>query len=52
MDPVLIGVAVVAGLATFLSPCVLPVLPVVRPHRPTAAGGGRSASRSAWRSRS
>jgi cytochrome c biogenesis protein CcdA/thiol-disulfide isomerase/thioredoxin len=34
----LIGVALVAGLATFLSPCVLPVLPVV-----VAAGatGGR-----------
>jgi cytochrome c biogenesis protein CcdA len=39
MDPVLIGVAVVAGVATFLSPCVLPVLPA--PHRRTAAGGGR-----------
>ena len=38
MDPVLIGVAVVAGVATFLSPCVLPVLPVVLA---ASANGGR-----------
>ena len=38
MDLVLIGVAVVAGLATFLSPCVLPVLPVVLA---ASATGGR-----------
>jgi cytochrome c biogenesis protein CcdA len=42
MDLVLIGVAVVAEVATFLSPCVLPVLPVLpAPRRRTAAGGGR-----------
>jgi cytochrome c biogenesis protein CcdA len=38
MDPVLIGVGVVAGVATFLSPCVLPVLPVVLA---ASANGGR-----------
>ena len=38
MDLVLIGVAVVAGVATFLSPCVLPVLPVVLA---ASANGGR-----------
>ena len=38
MDLVLIGVAVVAGVATFLSPCVLPVLPVVLA---ASAKGGR-----------
>ncbi len=38
MDLVLIGVAVVAGVATFLSPCVLPVLPVVIA---ASANGGR-----------
>jgi cytochrome c biogenesis protein CcdA/thiol-disulfide isomerase/thioredoxin len=38
MDVTLILVAVVAGLATFLSPCVLPVLPVVVA---ASAGGGR-----------
>ncbi len=38
MDLTLILVAVVAGLATFLSPCVLPVLPVVVA---ASAGGGR-----------
>ena len=38
MDVTLIVVAVVAGVATFLSPCVLPVLPVVVA---ASAGGGR-----------
>src|SRR4051812_29426451 len=38
MDLVLVGVAVVAGVATFLSPCVLPVLPVVLA---ASANGGR-----------
>jgi cytochrome c biogenesis protein CcdA/thiol-disulfide isomerase/thioredoxin len=39
VDVTLIAVAVVAGLATFLSPCVLPVLPVVVA---ASAGGGRA----------
>jgi cytochrome c-type biogenesis protein len=38
VDVTLIAVAVVAGLATFLSPCVLPVLPVVAAASTT---GGR-----------
>ncbi len=38
MDLTLIAVAAVAGLATFLSPCVLPVLPVVAAASTT---GGR-----------
>ncbi len=38
MDVTLIAVAAVAGLATFLSPCVLPVLPVVAAASTT---GGR-----------
>jgi cytochrome c biogenesis protein CcdA/thiol-disulfide isomerase/thioredoxin len=38
VDPTLIAVAAVAGLATFLSPCVLPVLPVVAAASTT---GGR-----------
>ncbi len=38
MDLTLIVVAAVAGLATFLSPCVLPVLPVVAA---TSTTGGR-----------
>ncbi len=38
MEATLIAVAVVAGIATFLSPCVLPVLPVVAA---SAATGGR-----------
>jgi cytochrome c biogenesis protein CcdA/thiol-disulfide isomerase/thioredoxin len=38
VDVTLIAVAVVAGLATFLSPCVLPVLPVVAA---ASATGGR-----------
>ncbi len=38
MDLTLIAVAAVAGLATFLSPCVLPVLPVVAA---TSTTGGR-----------
>jgi cytochrome c biogenesis protein CcdA/thiol-disulfide isomerase/thioredoxin len=38
MDATLIAVAAVAGLATFLSPCVLPVLPVVAA---ASASGGR-----------
>ncbi len=38
MEPTLIVVAAIAGLATFLSPCVLPVLPVVAA---ASATGGR-----------
>ena len=38
MDVTLVAVAAVAGLATFLSPCVLPVLPVVAAASTT---GGR-----------
>jgi cytochrome c biogenesis protein CcdA/thiol-disulfide isomerase/thioredoxin len=38
MDATLVAVAAVAGLATFLSPCVLPVLPVVAAASTT---GGR-----------
>jgi hypothetical protein len=38
VDLTLIAVAAVAGLATFLSPCVLPVLPVVAA---TSTTGGR-----------
>jgi cytochrome c biogenesis protein CcdA/thiol-disulfide isomerase/thioredoxin len=38
VDFVLVGVAIIAGLATFLSPCILPVLPVLFA---ASAGGGR-----------
>jgi cytochrome c biogenesis protein CcdA/thiol-disulfide isomerase/thioredoxin len=38
VEPTLIAVAAVAGVATFLSPCVLPVLPVVAA---SSATGGR-----------